>query len=108
MKNLIYVEFMVEKKKKKIYKIVKKSSTFPVNKENDFDVVVQLDNIEFDKFVDKINPREIIRWKDNRISLENTKWNIKLASYQEVIIEEGNNEGFKSFNDMLKIIESMV
>ncbi|MDD2391465.1 MAG: hypothetical protein PHU94_00820 [Bacilli bacterium] len=107
MKNIIYIEFTVEEKTKTVYKIVNKNYNFPVKREDDSDIIIELDNIHFEKFIDKINIIKIVRWKENKFALNDINWNIKIASYQEVVIEEGKNEGFNHFNNVLNLIKSM-
>lgn len=97
MKDLFYVQVDVDKK---VYKIVKKTSDFLIKKENKNEVVITLNNIQFNQFIDNICIREIINWKNDKIKKSNLYWRIILASNYEVIIKEGNNFEFQKFNNI--------
>lgn len=104
MKDLFYVQVDVDKK---VYKIVKKTSDFLIKKENKNEVVITLNNIQFNQFIDNICIREIINWKNDKIKKSNLYWRIILASNYEVIIKEGNNFEFQKFNNICFWVNKM-
>lgn len=104
MKDLFYVQVDVDKK---VYKNVKKTSDFLIKKENKNEVVITLNNIQFNQFIDNICIREIINWKNDKIKKSNLYWRIILASNYEVIIKEGNNFEFQKFNNICFWVNKM-